>query len=103
VIETAVSTVAKGAAEQVKDAAEQVWEDLQHRIAPPKPKRRRRSLLWIGLTIVGLAGVAYFVSRRRREGGEEIYGPAPDAFGEAVLEERALFEESHSPVPTPGA
>ncbi len=102
-IDTAVSTVAKGAAEQVKDAAEQVWEDIQQRIAPPKPKKRRRTWLWIAITFAGLAGLAYLASRLLREGGEDRYGPAPDAFGEAVLEERALFEESHTPVPTPGA
>jgi hypothetical protein len=103
VIDTAVSTVAKGAAEQVKDAAEQVWEDIQQRITPPKAKKRRRSWLWIAVTLIGLAGLAYFASRRFREGTEDSYGPAPDAFGEAVLEERALFEEGRAPVPTPGA
>jgi hypothetical protein len=113
-IDSTVSTLAKGAVEQAKDVArdlkpvaERIKEtDLGELTAklPLGEKRRGRTrtpLLFILLGAIGLVAVVWMLQRRRMR--DDYRDIAPDTFGEAVREEQRAGAFGQRPVATPGA
>jgi hypothetical protein len=82
----------------------EVTELAETKLAELRPKRRRRTrrswLIVLG-GFLAVTAVAFFM--RRRTANQRAYDmPVPDAFGQAVAEERSVMAH-REPVATPGA
>jgi hypothetical protein len=91
-------------AELAETKLAEVTELAEHKLAELRPKKRRRTrrswLLVLG-TLAAITALA-FVARRRTASQHARDMPVPDAFGQAVAEERSTMAH-REPVATPGA
>jgi hypothetical protein len=102
VTDTSISTLAREKAEQVAETAQEAFGAIAQKVHPA-PKKKRRTWPWLALLLLILGAVAVWWMNRRERQFDADYGAAPDAFGEAVMEERAATETNRSKVATPGA
>jgi ferric-dicitrate binding protein FerR (iron transport regulator) len=99
-VNDSIATIAREKAEQVAEVAQEAIGTLAHKVQPA-PKKRRRRWPWLALVLLGACAIAVWWSRRSEEQFGGDYGTGPDAFGDAVLEERAAYEHGGMRVGTP--
>jgi hypothetical protein len=102
VSDTSISTLAREKAELVAETAQDAIGALALRVHPA-PKKKRRMWPFVILGVLAAGAIAVWWAGRREQQFDTDYGAAPDAFGEAVLEERAASENGRTKVATPGA
>ena len=95
-----ITTLAREKAEQVAEVAQEAIGTIAQKVQPA-PKKRRRMWPWVVLVLLGACAVAVWWSRRGEEQLESDYGTGPDAFGDAVIEERAAYERGDMRIGTP--
>lgn len=107
--ETSISSIAMDVAEQAVDAAQQAkeaaldaWQEISDRVSS-EPKKKHHTGLWLFLGLLAIGAAAFIAARKLRGTADQEYGAPPDAFGEAVTEERAASGNGRATVPTPGA
>jgi hypothetical protein len=104
VSDISISTLAREKAELVAETAQEALGALAQKVQPTPTKKRRRRMWPIALLVLVVAGgIAVWWTTRRSEPFDADYDAAPDAFGEAVMEERAAADTNRSKVATPGA
>jgi hypothetical protein len=99
---SSISTIARETAEQVIDAAQDAIEGISQKVHPP-PTKHHRKWPWVLLGLLALGAAVAWFARTRTEDFDTDYGGAPDAFGDAVLEEREASANGRMTVATPGA
>lgn len=116
-----IATKARGAADEARDTAREVLHDVRERVGSrvrdidwsevlpdvladvrPAPRRSRHRGRTVMLVLVAL-GAGALVAWWWRHRQHEDYGPASDAFGAAVTEQRSASDGGREPVATPGA
>ncbi|GIU90172.1 MAG: hypothetical protein KatS3mg010_1271 [Acidimicrobiia bacterium] len=98
-VKEAVVSTARDVRGRAGDLAGQVREIASE----PAPAKRGKGWLLLLLAAIGIGAIVYVVRLAGAEEPQPDVGPAPDAFGEAVLEEHAASRGGTRPVSTPGA
>jgi hypothetical protein len=92
-------------AELAENKFAEVAELAEHKLAELRPARRRRrtrARMRIILGTLLAVTVVAFIARRRAANRHAQEMPVPDAFGQAVTEERSTLAH-REPLATPGA
>jgi hypothetical protein len=114
-IDTAMQVASKGAVEHAKDVAQERLGEVSERLmdvdippipqlaqltTPNKKARHRTRWLLLLLTALGIGAAVVVMRRRMSQGFDDV---APDAFSEALEQERAAGTFGQRPIATPGA
>src|SRR5262245_56110517 len=99
-VSDSISTLAREKAEQVAETAQEALGVIAQKVHPAPPKKHR-IWPWFVLGLFAMGAIAVWWSQHSEKQFDSDYGAAPDAFGDAVMEERAAYENGRMPAGTP--
>jgi hypothetical protein len=93
VSDTSISTLAREKAEMVAETAQEALGAIAQKVNPAPPPKKHRKWPWLLLLVLALGALAYWWNNRSTDELDLDYA-APDAFGDAVVEEQQAASDN---------